>query len=695
MESAPVKDDLIYVTHEGTVRHGYEISGAEEIAKLSDVLGRIQYEWKCKGDDGNVYREFVTSTGAYVSDGIVVDRDTTATVDIEMPLTEDKLDEEINNAQADPSNSPLGPQTRHCDFNAIRENSWRIIEMVNLQVRMFTCYQFYSYLETNDRPAGANQKFRINLPDDYHSTLRTTLSVIDGLGGMEAKFAAQIVPETITVEIRLSTDASGADAYSETGPEPSQPGGNEGAHETSIDPAQMAKTPEVDFSDVAAMEDLKQTFEEDVILPIADADLYEQYDVGMVNGVLLYGPPGTGKSYVSEALAGELGYNYLEVSGADITGGIIGQTARNIQALFDYARHNQPCILFFDEFDNIATDRSETSNTQSERQAQNQLLQELSAIGDEDILVIAATNKHEELDSAAIRRGRFDRDIEVPPPGNRDRLEILYQHLEGRPFDGSTVNEQELANATFGFSAAGMKALADQAARYAVRDHRQTGRRQEITHTHLMQAADEIEREYDDALMRKYDHQPVAGDDAIVMGPASDDNVSDQPVTGDTDGDSFVEVDFDESDDEQDNTLPAAPEDVDTGTDSDAEDAVAGAGLLEESSDSDAGESPEAIGNALIPVRNDLWRALNHEGEVKEGVEMTLSQLDDQLAEFGVDIISPDVGESTDPRRHQVTHTQSSDRPDGTITEVVEPGYEIDGTVKEPAKVVTSDGPAE
>lgn len=655
MDSAPIKEDLVYLTRDGTVKRGDAVAADQnELPPVTDVLGRVQYEWKCKADAGSVYREFVTTDGTYVSDSEVVERDAAPTLTVNTPLTEDEFIQAL-----DEDRSPAHRQ--RCDVDSLRRESSRIVEKVNTQVRMFAYKKFYSFYDKNDRPAGANQQFRINLPDQYYTALAASLSELEGVGREEAQLAARTVPETITVEIRLGHSSVSADSSVET------------AHETSIDPAQMEKPAQVDFGDVAGMDDLKTTLREDVIFPLQHPDLYDRYGVGMVNGVLLYGPPGTGKSYVSEALAGELGYSYVEVSAADISGGVIGQTARNIQALFDYARRNQPCILFFDEFDNIATDRSATDNTQSERQGQNQLLQELSSIGDDDVLVIAATNKHDDLDAAAVRRGRFDREIEIGPPDGRSRLEILSHHLSDRPFDESTVDEPELVETTSGFSAAGMKALAEQAARSAAQQHRESGSPKEITHDHLVRAADAVEPEYGPEITRKYDVQTAADSEDPVFGPAADSSAAPIPL-GEID-----EIPLEETD-----VVP------------DEDDQIAGPELdLASVEPSEPDQNPEVIGRMFVPVRNDLWRALGRGENIQDGVQMTLDELDDRLAEYGITIISPSLGDETDPRRHKVTYTDNAPEPDGTIIEVMEPGYAVDGTVKEPARVATSDGPAE
>jgi transitional endoplasmic reticulum ATPase len=222
--------------------------------------------------------------------------------------------------------------------------------------------------------------------------------------------------------------------------------------------------PELDFDDVAGMADLKERLHDAVVDPLENPEAYRRYDLGVVNGILLHGPPGTGKTYVSRALAGELGYSYLEVTPAEISSKYVGQAADNVERLFQSAHAHQPCLLFVDEFDALAGSR-DGEMTSSERQMVNQLLEELSALDEEDVVVVAATNLVDEIDDAVTRPGRFDEAIEVPRPDADARVAILRSHLERRAIAVEDVDPDAVAAATDGYTASGVALVAERLAR--------------------------------------------------------------------------------------------------------------------------------------------------------------------------------------------------------------------------------------
>jgi transitional endoplasmic reticulum ATPase len=252
--------------------------------------------------------------------------------------------------------------------------------------------------------------------------------------------------------------------------------------------------PEVDFGDVGGMSDLKQTLHDKVVDPLRRAELYEEYGVSVVNGVLLHGPPGTGKTYVTEALAGELGYNFVDVTPADLTSSLVGEAASNVADLFDVARANQPCLVFIDEIDAIAGQRSGgAQKTQSERQMVNQLLEELSDIQGEDVVVAAATNLLEEVDDAIRRSGRFDERIEVPPPDRTARKAILRIHLRDKPVVTDDIDWEVVADQTEGFVASDMELVATEAAFEAISEVDEGDDIEPIRQNHIERAIAGIE----------------------------------------------------------------------------------------------------------------------------------------------------------------------------------------------------------
>ncbi|WP_049930352.1 AAA family ATPase [Halosimplex carlsbadense] len=238
----------------------------------------------------------------------------------------------------------------------------------------------------------------------------------------------------------------------------------------------IAEQPDITFDDVGGMTDLKQTLQQKVIDPLENPERYEEYGLTTVNGVLLHGPPGTGKTYTAKALAGETGHTFLDVNGSQLTSKYTGEAARKIADLFDRAVDIQPCILFIDEIDAIAPERNNSENVhQSQEQAVNELLQGMTRIQGEDVVVVAATNKPDTVDDALKRAGRMDEQVEVGPPDHAARRDILQTHLEDRP-TSDDINWEHVTSKTdpqhfrAPLVAADIEQIADDAARRAMED---------------------------------------------------------------------------------------------------------------------------------------------------------------------------------------------------------------------------------
>ncbi len=279
-----------------------------------------------------------------------------------------------------------------------------------------------------------------------------------------------------------------ADSQTGTKPDHSPDDGDEDS-ETDAD-TYLEAPPEMGFGDVGGMTELKQTLRDQVIDPLERPALYEEYELGVVNGLLLHGPPGTGKTYVTEALAGELGYNYVNVQASEVTSSLVGESAENMAELFDVARDNQPCLLFFDEVEAIASERSGGSQkTMSESQMITQFLTEMSETKGEDVVVVGATNLPDDIDGAAWRR--FDERIEVPPPDATARAAILRVHLRERPVLTDSIDWAEIKDQTGGYSASDLELIASKAARKALQEARDSDDIVPISQGHLETAVAE------------------------------------------------------------------------------------------------------------------------------------------------------------------------------------------------------------
>lgn len=225
------------------------------------------------------------------------------------------------------------------------------------------------------------------------------------------------------------------------------------------------------FADVAGAEEEKEELEE-IVEYLKNPSKFNSLGAKIPKGVLLVGPPGTGKTLLARAVAGEAGVPFYSISGSDFVELYVGVGASRVRDLFEKAKRTRPSIIFIDEIDAVGRQRGAgLGGGHDEReQTLNQLLVELDGfVGNEGVIVMAATNRDDILDHALLRPGRFDRKIYVGYPDAKGREEILKVHSRGKPM-GPDIDLKAIAKTTPGFTGADLENLLNEAALLAARE---------------------------------------------------------------------------------------------------------------------------------------------------------------------------------------------------------------------------------
>ncbi len=244
----------------------------------------------------------------------------------------------------------------------------------------------------------------------------------------------------------------------------------------------------VRFKDVAGLEEEKEEVAE-LIDFLKNPKKFQKLGARIPKGVLLVGPPGTGKTLLAKAVAGEANVPFYYISGSDFVELFVGVGASRVRDMFKQAKHTAPCLIFIDEIDAVGRQRGAgLGGGHDEReQTLNQLLTEMDGFGaNEGIIIIAATNRPDVLDPALLRPGRFDRQVTVSLPDQKERLAILKVHAKDKTFD-SNVNLENLSKRTPGFSGADLENLLNEAALLTVRADKT-----KITMTEIDEATDRV-----------------------------------------------------------------------------------------------------------------------------------------------------------------------------------------------------------
>ncbi|MDM8523652.1 AAA family ATPase [Desulfococcaceae bacterium HSG8] len=251
------------------------------------------------------------------------------------------------------------------------------------------------------------------------------------------------------------------------------------------------------FDDVAGMKDIKDALYQDVILPLTEKSLYEEYKITVPSGMLLYGPPGCGKTFISQKFAEEIEYSFVQVKPSDLASIYVHGTQEKIGHLFKEARETAPSIIFIDEVDAVLPNR-QGGLYHSYASEVNEFLAQMTECYEDGIFIIAATNCPERIDPAILRTGRMDKVFYVEPPDSEARVEMFGLYLKDRPTD-SDIDLEILAGLSENYVASDIKFMVNEASRNALKE------RAKISQNHLEDVIKKTSPSVSENQIRKYE----------------------------------------------------------------------------------------------------------------------------------------------------------------------------------------------
>ena len=266
----------------------------------------------------------------------------------------------------------------------------------------------------------------------------------------------------------------------------------------------LTDIPDVAWEDIGGLEELKQNMKEIIELPLKNPDAFRRLGIDVPKGVLLYGPPGTGKTMMAKAVANESEANFITAKGSDLLSKWYGESEQRIARVFDKARQVAPAIIFLDELDALAPQRGSASGEpHATERIVNQLLSELDGLEElRGVVVIAASNRPDIVDSALLRPGRFDELIHVPVPDREGRLKIFEVHTDEMALDPG-VNLEKLSDLTDNYTGADIAAVCKKAGRLALREDVEAPN---IKMEHFLAAVDETPASVTANSRKKYEN---------------------------------------------------------------------------------------------------------------------------------------------------------------------------------------------
>ncbi|MEK6949068.1 MAG: CDC48 family AAA ATPase [Nanoarchaeota archaeon] len=263
----------------------------------------------------------------------------------------------------------------------------------------------------------------------------------------------------------------------------------------------LVEIPSVKWTDIGGMENVKQELIEAVEWPLKNPDAFKRLGVRPPKGILLYGAPGTGKTLLAKAVATESEANFISVKGPELLSKWVGESEKAVREIFKKARQTSPCIIFFDEIDSLAPKRGLSSDGHVSERVVNQMLTEIDGLEEmHDVIIIAATNRPDIVDTALLRPGRFDRLILTPIADEKAREEIFKVHTRNMPL--KNVKVEDLAKKTEGYVGSDIESVCREAAIFALREDMNA---KEITTKHFEKALEKVPPSIDKEIEKAYE----------------------------------------------------------------------------------------------------------------------------------------------------------------------------------------------
>ncbi|MBD3284658.1 AAA family ATPase, partial [Candidatus Uhrbacteria bacterium] len=273
---------------------------------------------------------------------------------------------------------------------------------------------------------------------------------------------------------------------------------------TRVEPSAMrevhVEVPNIDWTDIGGLEQVKQQLKESIEWSIKYPQLFKDTGISPPKGVLLYGPPGCGKTLLAKAVAKESGVNFISIKGPELLNKYVGESERGIRKVFNRARQVAPSIIFFDELDSLVPKRGKDFGSDVTEKVVAQLLAEIDGVSSlKNVMAIGSTNRPDLIDDALMRPGRLDKIIYVPYPDDESRKEILKVHTKEMLLDNS-VKIDELVGHTGCFTGADIAALCREAGmnsiREAINSDLKTPKAKKVTLEHFKEALKQVKSSY-------------------------------------------------------------------------------------------------------------------------------------------------------------------------------------------------------